>query len=218
MKRSLLFLVLGIVLVFSLAACGDSKDSEEPKPEDKSVVSETPPEEIEEVDEAESGSERSIEGDDTIGATTEEFRERFNENVSNRGFEFEMEDYRWNEYASGATMASFDFVDDISLTTAIADESSEGLKAILLEVDGHESRELTLDIIEALIESVSPDLSADETKDIMQKLGLTDPDRAGSIKEFEYVHGGLNYMLNDEEGNYVEFAIANENDTDFGVR
>lgn len=211
--------MLGLILVFSLAACGNSKDSPEPKPEDENVTAEKPSEEIsKDDDESENDAAHSIESDNTIGVTAEEFREHFKENVSNRGFEFEVEDYRWSdEYSSGAMLSVFDLVEDISLVAAIEDESSEELKAILLEVDGHESRELALDTIEALIESVSPNLTADETKEIMYDLGLTDSDRAGNIKEFEYIYRGLSYLLNDEEGNWIEFAIANEKDTDFGV-
>lgn len=219
MKRSLLFLVLGFVLVFSLAACGDSKDSEEQEPEDKNATLEDLPEEIKKEDdeEKESISEPSNEGDTLLGATAEELKEQFNESASNRNLEFAIDEYRWELYESGETMASFHFDDDISLTTAAEEGGSQELRAVLLEVNGHESRELVLDTIEALIESTNLDLTADNLTEIMKELGLTDPNKAGNIEDTVYVHDGLKYLLNEEEDNWVEFAIANENDPDLGV-
>ena len=85
----------------------------------------------------------------------------------------------------------------------------------MLEVSGHDSRELVFNVIEAVIEATNPSLTADDLQEIMTELGLTDSAQDGKNEELMYVQGGLKYLLNDEEGNWLEFLVANENDTDF---
>ena len=214
MRKNVKILLLALILLLSLAACSDSKEPEKDN-EIETPVSEKPSEKVEEDEKPESNTESSIEGDNSIGATAEEFKERFNEHVSNNNLEFTIDDYEWVDYQSNAQLASFEFDEDITLTAALENESSEELKTVLLEVSGHDSRELVFNVIETVIEATNPSLTADDLQEIMTELGLTDSAQDGKNEELMYVQGGLKYLLNDEEGNWLEFLVANENDTDF---
>ena len=212
MGKNMKFLMLALVLTLGLAACSNSKELEkENEDEIESSVSETPAEKVGKEDEkTESNTENSI------GATAEEFQNRFNEQASNNGLDFKIEEYDWLDYVPGVQQAMFTFDDDdITLTTALEVEVSEELKAVLVEVSGHDSRESVFNFIETVIESANPSLTVGDVQEIMTELGLTDPSQDGQDEELMYVHGGLKYLLNDEEGNWLEFLVANENDTDF---
>lgn len=211
MRKSLLFLLLSIGLV--LAGCNDSNEPEEQPVQENEAETpevETPQEETD----LENEEEQVVGKGDTIGLTMEEFKERFNEQASERDIEFKIDSYEWRERDEGVKTAELEFAEDIRLT-ALGFDKEEELKAVLLEVEGHESRQLTFDLMETVIASSNAELKENDIQEIMGELGLTDPKVDGDDTQSGATKDGLKYLVNDETLNWLEFVVANVNDADF---
>ncbi len=215
MRKSLLFLLLSIGVL--LAGCNSPNEPEEQPVQENEAETpevETPQDEAsQEESDLENEEEKVVEKGDTIGVTMEEFKERFNKQASERNIEFKVDSYEWRERDEGLQTAELEFAEDIRLT-ALGFEDEE-LKSVLLEVEGHESRQLTFDLIETLIASSNVELKENDIQEIMAELGLTDSKVDGDDTQSGATKDGLKYLVNDETLNWLEFVVANVNDADF---
>lgn len=223
MEKRLQLLIFVLVLVLGLAACGNDKgddsantttdnDTEtttdgtkgaDPNAEKDEAVEET-------ADDAEAGND--LQNDQTIGLSMDEFKAKFNEHAAAQGLDYKIEKFEWLDQEDGTRTATIELHDDLRINGLSTGEEDE-LKAILLEVEGFESRQTAFDIVNVIIKSVG-NVADEDAKMIMNGLGLKDPNEDGNDTETNVDHNGLKYLLINERSNYFEFGIANQNDPD----
>lgn len=209
-RKCFLSFMLGAFVVIGLIGCGngnsaDQKSESENKGKAESIVEKS---EVTKNDE-----ENSELNDKTIGYTMEDFVNLFNENASKHGYEINIDEYDW-ESDTTVMSAGVELAEDIQLTgIKLADE--EQLQGVLLEASGPESRQLVFDILETIIESSNPDFKKRDVKKVMKELGLSNPKKDGDDTESSTIHDGRKYLVDNGEGNWLEFIVINENDPEF---
>lgn len=214
-------ILIGLMMVFALAACSNDKDNEEtsaPKNETPAVAAEESANENEvneeEKEKAEDEEdENELADDESIGVTMEEFTKVFNEKSAEANLDFTIGDMEWEDTEQGLKATTIELHEDIHLNGLVKEDGGD-LKAILLEVGGYESREQTIGLVQAIIESANPNVSDAETKGLLKELGLSDPKQDGDDSEKFIDKNGLQYLLSNESGNWLEFMIGNQNDPD----
>ncbi|MCM3638367.1 hypothetical protein M3152_11720 [Sporosarcina luteola] len=223
MEKKLQLLIFALVLVLGLAACGNDKggdsanttaDSEtETKTEEAGGADPNAKEDEageETADDAEA--ENNLQNDQTIGLSMDKFKDKFNEHAAAQGLDYKIEKFEWLDQEDGTQTATIELHDDLRINGLSTGEEDE-LKAILLEVEGFESRQTAFDIVNVIIKSVG-NVADEDAKTIMNELGLKDPNEDGNDTETYVDHNGLKYLLINERSNYFEFGIANQNDPD----
>lgn len=213
LRNKLVLVLFGFVLALFLVACGKSNEekvntiveaeADEPAETEIEVGNQT-----EEVDE-------SAKDSYTIGLTPEEFKTNFNESAEKRQLEMTIDAYEWEEVEDGFRVAEL-FEDGDVYIFALIDGDNEELKSVLLEVYGGDSRQVIFDMMKAMIESINPEHTED-LDGIMAELDLIDPEKAGEDREVVTERNGLKYLFRDDVDNYIEFAIAHEDDGDLGI-
>lgn len=218
MDKRLRILMLGLVLILGLAACGNEKKDDSPNKganSDKGAETITDEPEVDE-EESEKETDSKLKHGETIGVTMDEFKNRFNENAAKQGLEYKIGDFEWQENIDGTQTTTIELHEDLHISGLLKGDEEE-LKAVLLEVEGFESRQTSFDLVQVIIESVDKDMTAKEAKGIMENLGLKDPNVDGDDSEQYTDRNGFKYLLMNETSNWLEFGIANENDPDLDL-
>lgn len=217
MTSKLKFLLLGMLLVLGLAACGNDKEDQQAdtSKEDNAVTGETEStDEADDSDKAETNA--SLLNDKTIGFSLDEFKERFNKNAKNNNLDMAIGDYEWKEYDETSELVTVEVYEDMDFN-AMRVKDEEHVKMVHLEIDGAESRETAYALIQTMIESVDNEMTEADAKSIMAELKLDDVTVDGDGSERYYSKNGLIYLLMDDPDNWIEFGIANENDPDLDL-
>lgn len=220
MTSKLKFVLLGMLLVLGLAACGNDKEKEQTdtSKEDNAVTDET--ELADENDEADDSNKTEANdkllNDKTIGFSLDEFKERFNENAKSNNLDMSIGDYEWEEYDEISELVTVEVYEDMDFN-AMRVKDEEHVKMVHLEIDGAESRETAYALIQTMIESVDNEMTEDDAKSIMAELKLDDATVDGDGSERHYSKNGLIYLVMDDPDNWIEFGIANENDPDLDL-
>lgn len=220
MEKRLQLFIFALMLVLGLAACGNDKGDDSSTDATTGNDTETTTDEAEGTDadaekgEAEDDAEagKTLQNDQSIGLTMDEFKDKFNEHAAAQGLDYKIDKFEWLDQGDGTQTATVELHDDLRINGLSTGDEDE-MKAILLEVEGFEPRETAFDIVNVIIKSVG-NVADEDAKKIMDGLGLEQPNEEGNYIETDVEQDGLKYILLAERSNYFEFGIANQNDPD----